>query len=275
MASAIAMSVLVSGCATTRAQGDDDVRQLQAELASQRRAQRELLERIERLETRVTLLSRADVPPPASQISREGRPWDQLPVVRLAPRHNPVAAAPRVDTSTRLREPSEEEFASLMGEPSSDLSAFVETNDEDAEQVFGEALRLYHSGDLTTSRAAFEAFAERYPRHRSTGDALYLAGMARVQTRRCELATELFQIVVDEHPGSSAVRRALLAMGQCEAAEGRTTKARELLRRVVREHPRTPEAAQAESALQDLSQRSDSGRPGVLSAAMSAAGVRS
>lgn len=231
---------------------------LKQELESQRRAQLNLLSRLERLEQRQrTLEARLS----GKQGAASTHPGEddstlrhQLPVVRLEPQHNPVMDAPEIPTSTELVI-SSEDLAKYgdNSEAAVDLADFVEHDTPEGDLAFSLALQKYNLGDRQEAAGDLRRFSSRFPRHSSADNALYLAGMAMVSQGRCDLARADFEKVSDHYPDTDAAPSAMLALGQCEAALGRKDLAREILEQVIRKHPQSHEATQARSALQNLS----------------------
>ncbi|MCK6574903.1 tol-pal system protein YbgF [Myxococcota bacterium] len=111
------------------------------------------------------------------------------------------------------------------------------------------AYAQYKNGDLAGAIAAFQRFAERYPEHSYSDNALFLVGRARFD--RAELAGALtaFRAVVDRYPAGNKVPDALLMIGLTLDRLGRPAEGRETLSRLVSMFPGTDAATRAQATL--------------------------
>lgn len=263
-------------CATTQTvTPEQQIAGLRDEVSASRRAQEELRLRLERLEARVAARPVVVAPPVAAAPAAPVDPTRSLPVVRMeAPtdRRASAESAPDLDTTIPFREgggryPQVLEHTVTDTETPVDLNAIVarqngvpsgkakvsRSSDDNGDEAFQSAVLKYNGGQYMEATEAFKAFAARYPKHSSAGEALYLGGMAFVAANRCLDGKPMFETVVRDRPGTDLASRSLLSLARCEANVGHDDAARSLFNRVVSEHPSSAAAGQAKSALADLS----------------------
>jgi tol-pal system protein YbgF len=120
---------------------------------------------------------------------------------------------------------------------------------DEAVGAYKVAYAQYKNGDLAGAIAAFQRFAERYPDHSYSDNALFLVGRARFD--RAELAGALtaFRAVVDRYPAGNKVPDALLMIGLTLDRLGRPAEGRETLSRLVSMFPGTDAATRAQATL--------------------------
>ncbi len=105
------------------------------------------------------------------------------------------------------------------------------------------------AGDVPAAIAGFSRFAEKWPSHSYTDNALYLVGEARLGRAEAAAALQAFRRVVDEHPGGNKVPDALYMIGVTLDRMGRAAESRETLSRLVSMYPETDAARRAREAL--------------------------
>jgi tol-pal system protein YbgF len=105
------------------------------------------------------------------------------------------------------------------------------------------------AGDMPAAIAGFSRFAEKWPSHSYTDNALYLVGEARLGRAEAAGALQAFRRVVDEHPGGNKVPDALYMIGVTLDRMGRAAESRETLSRLVSMYPETDAARRAREAL--------------------------
>lgn len=256
--SAAMMLVGLSACGPGE-QLEKDMAAMHQALSAQRSQQTALLSRVERLETRVAVLTSATAAPRAAA-PVEVDPLDGLPIVRLAPSGSSAADAPPLDTRVRLRVPSAEELDRLTSRPAN-LNRIVEHTDPAVEAAFAAGVQQYNAGARLDAARVLLDVARAHPRHAVADNALYLAGLAHMIHDDCAQATPLLTEVVDTYPDGDAEAPAMLALGQCATAGDRLDEARGWFDKVIKKHPRTPESTQAEAALSGLGRSRAAQRP--------------
>jgi len=269
-------------CAGAPLRPDAPAREM-AEVQGQLRAQSALIaeqqRRVEQLEARVAALTAkvAAAPPAAPRqaaaapappaerplIEFEGEapkvprndPRGRLETVRLEapafakgrrPRRNPVERAPRLSTTTGLREPDEDDVARLTP-PRTPVDEAHHI--ADADRAFAGAVARLNGGDRAGAEADLLAFARRNPQHAAADNAIHLAGLARAQDADCPSALKLFDRVADEYPAGDALPAAQLEAARCLVKLGRGGEARAALAALEKDHPDSPEATQARAML--------------------------
>jgi TolA-binding protein len=157
-------------------------------------------------------------------------------------RINPVALAPRLESSVALREPDDDRLADLDADP-------VIAREASADHAWAEAVEKLNAGRHAEAENDFLAFVAAWPRHTAADNALYLAGLVRESRGDCTGALPLFESVPQKYPAGDAVPQALLERGRCLRILGRNDEAKSVLQRLVREHPEAAEAAQGKALL--------------------------
>lgn len=107
----------------------------------------------------------------------------------------------------------------------------------------------YKGGDLAGAIRGFLQFAERYPEHSYSDNALFLVGQARFDRSELAAALESFRRVVDRYPGGNKVPDALLMIGLTLERLGRPAEGKETLSRLVAMFPNTEAAQRAQATL--------------------------
>ena len=107
----------------------------------------------------------------------------------------------------------------------------------------------YKAGDLASAIRGFLQFAERYPDHSYSDNALYLVGQARFDRAELAAALEAFRRVVDRYPSGNKVPDALLMIGLTLERLGRPAEGKETLSRLVAMFPNTEAAQRAQATL--------------------------
>jgi len=123
---------------------------------------------------------------------------------------------------------------------------------EPTDEAIGEyklAYAQYKNGDLAGAIAAFQRFAERYPEHSYSDNALFIVGRARFDRAEFAGALTALRAVVDRYPAGNKVPDALLMIGLTLDRLGRPAEGRETLSRLVSMFPGTDAATRAQATL--------------------------
>ncbi len=124
----------------------------------------------------------------------------------------------------------------------------------DREAHYLAAQQALEARDLSTARALFRAYAQRYPTDGHADDALLAVGRSYLQEDRPATALGELRHVVSEYPQADALPAALLAMGDAFYRLRACTDARTVFDTLVRTQPRAPQATDARARLRDVSQ---------------------
>jgi len=118
--------------------------------------------------------------------------------------------------------------------------------------LFNMGVTMFNRGSLQTARRAFDRFLVQFPNHLLASDArFYLADIAS-QENRLEEAVELFLEVPELHPTSDRVPEALYRAGLLRLETGDEGEARELFERVVNSYPESRVADLARERLEEI-----------------------
>lgn len=112
-------------------------------------------------------------------------------------------------------------------------------------EEYNTAMELYRQGRMVEARAAFDAFAKRYPRHSYADNARYWAGECLYAQGDYEGAKREFMRVITEHPDGNKVPDAMVKVGLCDKALGRHEDAMRMFRTVMLTYPESEAAALA------------------------------
>ncbi len=265
VANSWAASLLLSACATS-SELELEVSRLRRELAVVQRDLSETKVELERVQSRVTLISlkHGPVAPPVTPVAQERKskqPERVLPVVRVAA------------DAKRAAEPSEDGWdqgAPDDGSPpiliqlgpspgddklSVDHEVLKQPNPlsapkEGEREAYDAALTLLRDkkqpqGALT----AFELFRARYPGSRLSANVVYWTAECYVALGQLGDAVARFDEVVAQFPRSAKVADALLRSAETLLNDGKEDAARQRLERVLTEHADSDAAPRARERL--------------------------
>lgn len=116
---------------------------------------------------------------------------------------------------------------------------------ETALREYQSAYEMYQQGRVVEARAAFAAFAARYPKHPYADNAQYWVGECLYDQKDYEAARREFLRVMTEHPDGNKVPDAMVKVGLCDRALGRHEDALRMFRTVMLTYPDTDAAAVA------------------------------
>lgn len=278
--------VCTVGCAGTDALSRElsllrrEVREVRKDLVQARR-------QVERLESRVTLLSlgadgmertpstpvaavqadrRAVSGAPSDRSARDRRPGRVLPVVRLGQRAPASAASPGEPYEEGALDDGSPPVLIKVG-PSEDAYERLPVDHEvlrrpdpvldptgsarrPAHAQYERALATFReAGRPEAALAQFERFLRAHPRSRFADNAAYWSGECLYSLGRFDEAVQTFEKMVADYPKSAKVPHAMLRTAEVHMARGRETKGRRLLRAVVRAHPTSEAAERARARL--------------------------
>lgn len=248
---ASSLLLLLGACAT-----DGVSRAEHAEVLSSLRALRDenarLEARLDRLEAQQVVAPRArakdaSATRPAEKDSGASS-LDALPplaVVKLKPRRE---AAPKLDTSVEVTEPSEAVLSEPPAAEAEDASAQLQADAE-----FESALSLMKTGSGAAGAAQMRQFVADWPRHPRADNALYFAGLAEMGDENWPAATLAFEQVLAQYPAGDAVLDSMLKLAECEVRSNQPKRARATWQRIVASYPGTPAAVQAQARLANTS----------------------
>ena len=143
----------------------------------------------------------------------------------------------------------------LVVEPGPDGMQAEEDDGYDEESIADElkaAISHFRNSDFTRAAKELKRFAQKYPEHFLTADALYYLGHARFAQGYYKDAEVDFSAVSLQHPESKFAAGAMLMAAQCHEKLGRRRNARSVYLQLVLAYPLSEEAAEANRRLQSI-----------------------
>ncbi len=205
-----------------------------------KRANRELLGRVETLEYRLQKLEKKqrelylDLDQRISALQGEQAPTSP---------HVNEGEMPPADTDTNAEKL-----------PSPGKAGEVEKASRRVQREYDAAYALLQPAhrDYKKAIAAFRKFIERHPHTDLTDNAYYWLGETYYVTGDNDAALASFDALLQQFPGSEKVPGALLKKGYILQAKGRKEEARKVFRQLVRDYPDASVARMAKRRLQQL-----------------------
>lgn len=238
---------LLAGCIATK----QDIRDLQLGMASQQARQDSMVSvLIARTEAMLDSLSdqnvrlRGDLANRLVAIDRQ-----LVQIQELSGQNQAQLGALRRQVDTAAEEARRAQAAAQRADAAPQEEA------ADPQELFDAALAALRRGSVATARGGFEEFLRAAPEHRLASDAQYNIGQSYEQGRDVPAAITAYERVLTEYATSARAPAALLRIGRLELGRGNRTQARTRLNQVVQRFPRSPEAAEARTALQRLGTR--------------------
>ncbi len=274
----VALGVFVlSGCASTD-RLERQMSALRTELQTVRTEVSDTRRQVERLESRVTLLSLGGSAPktpvasrgytaPANKPVTTKGPGRVLPVVRLSNKTDPDRAAnpQQVDAPGALDDGSPPILIQLGpsgGEKLSVDRSVLKKHDPvlHAPRASRTDVRTAYQAALTELREKqrpeaalqrFEAFLKDHGDSHLADNALYWSGECLYSLGRFDDSVGAFKRVLAEHPRSAKVPHTMLRLAEVDLARGKTKRGRRMLRRLIRKHPSSAAAKTARTKLKE------------------------
>jgi len=180
--------------------------------------QHALAERVERLQTNLTLLE-----------------------ARLLDQQKAVEELRRKESAQKVTPAGEMASAA----PTSPAGTAAGVNDSSAgspTEIYLQAFADYASGRFTEAIAGFDAFLRRYPNNDYAGNAQYWLGECYYSRQEYERAAAEFSKVAENYPQAGKVPDALLKRATALRQIGEVDQAQEALQQLRRRYPESPAA---------------------------------
>ncbi len=123
---------------------------------------------------------------------------------------------------------------------------------ETAEGLYESGINLYKAGDMQKARETFTRFAERYPKHDLTANALFWTAESYYSEKKYEQAILAYQEVIKNYPKKDKAPGAMLKQAMSFKALGDKKNARYVLKELQETYPRSADAKKAQQLLKSL-----------------------
>ena len=237
---ATALLIAAAGCASDTALRSE-LLNLKEEVRALDDRNAELSRRLDRLEEKNTLMAAAETSPPIPASAE----LPNLTVVRLKPR---LEAAPKMDLSIPVVEPSEAWLAQLDDAPVERRGS----SQAAVEQEFEAGIAALKTGNLSGGVGKLQRLASDYPKHPKADDALYLSGLGLMGLGDYRGAAISFEQVISNYPAGNVVQDSMLRLAECRIRLNKLGEARRLYTQLLARYPGSAAAVQAEQRLGSL-----------------------
>ena len=120
------------------------------------------------------------------------------------------------------------------------------------EILYQSGQKAFEAGDMKKSREIFSRFAELYPKHAMTANAVYWIGETYYNEKSYDQAILEFQKVIKNYPDKDKAAAAMLKQGMAFVNLKDSKSAKYIFKELVKQYPASEEAKRAKDQLKGL-----------------------